>query len=149
MNMVHGQHVHPNDMYLSVDIFLYPAQCLMCIQCRFMHNAVWRFSNNISSTFRCKKVALNREIFLHYIRYKHRFLLANWAGIWRGGLSIFLSVCMSVSMFIHLNVYQYIHTSFRTSVCLPVCLYICQCIFASVIPSLHPWDHLFSSHNCS
>ena len=39
------------------------------------------------------KLALNRENFLHYIRYRHRCLLAYWASIWREGMSVFLYIC--------------------------------------------------------
>ena len=33
----------------------------MSIQCEVILSAVWRFSNNTSNTFMCRKLALNRE----------------------------------------------------------------------------------------
>ena len=36
------------------------------MHCGFMPSIVWRLSNNISSNFRGRKLALKRENFLHY-----------------------------------------------------------------------------------
>ena len=45
-----------NSMYINV----LPSVSYVYIQCGFICNAVWRFSNNFSSSFRGRNLALNR-----------------------------------------------------------------------------------------
>ena len=102
-------------MYLLFSIvFVLPKAFLMYIRIGSIPSATWRFSNNISSTFRCRKLALSKEHFFH-VRYRQG-VFVYWSDIFSDGLSVCLSVCPSVCLYIHISISIFIQLS--------VCLYI-------------------------
>ena len=82
MNMVHDQ----DDMYLSFNLFyVLPRAFYVYVSCGFIPSTVWRFSNNFSGSFRCRKLVLNRDTsyMLDVNRGGH---VARWAGVRRFGM---------------------------------------------------------------
>ena len=65
--MVHDQHGHFNDMYLSFFCFLCPGLSLLYIyiKCGLIHSAVFRFSNKFPVHLGVGQLALNRKNVLH------------------------------------------------------------------------------------
>ena len=87
-------------------------------QCGLIPSAVWRFFNNISSTFKWRMVALNRDIVFKF-RYGHRCIWAYWVGM--VCLSVHSYVCLSIVIFVflplNLYIFQYILASVGTFIC--------------------------------
>ena len=100
-----------------------------------MLSVVSRFSKNISITFRCSKITLNKDSFLH-VMYRHRDFMADCAGIWRIGMSVFQCICMYIPQHVHVSVcpssHQYVCPTIGIFVHQNVCQYV-----AGYFPSIH------------
>ena len=101
-------------------VYVLPRTFYVYIQCGLIHTEACGFSNNISSSFGCWTLVLNRENFLH-VKCRHRAFLAYWASIW----SIGMSVC------------PYVYWCICISICLSVHAYICMPISAFAYPYVH------------
>ena len=137
-----------NDIYVSFGM-LYGLPRAFCVYnlCGFIPWTVWRFSDDISSPFRCRMLALNLEDSSPNFSYWQKCLVAYQAGIWIDGISIcllvHLYVCMFISIFVCPLVHLYIHCYACTSISRSASIII------NNILGLHPyqidWEHQFSS----
>ena len=94
------------------------------IQCGFIPRVAWKFSNNISSTFRCRKLNSNREDFFSF-RCRHRWPFGQ---VCEGLVCQFLFVCQSV----HPSVCLYIHSSVCTFMVCSTYIYTRQLSWTAV-----------------
>ena len=92
-----------NYMNLSFCIFYVPTRVVcMYICCGLITSVVWGFCNNISSTFRHKKLASNRGS-LSMIGVDKCAFVVYWEGIWRHGMSVhwYIHWCF---LYIHMSI---------------------------------------------
>ena len=116
-------------MYLSFHFFvLVRAASFGYIQCEFIPNAVWWFSNIFPALLRVGSLALNRINHLHLGLVLGACILPCWVDIWRVlwhiCVSVHLPICMyihisiSMSMSIHQSIYLSVHLYGCTSLCI-------------------------------
>ena len=94
--MVHDPHAHYK-WYVFIIFHVSPRAYYGCIWYAFIPIIVWRFSNTIFSTFRCRKLALNRKTSYIHIGIDISILGTYMEG-WYVCLSIHPLVCTSVCM---------------------------------------------------